>query len=208
MEAWRRMLPSEKGVEDLPNAADGWHFHSEGASLEPEQVVPLESDGDVSDLEYKDWLRLWLLSCGDVEANLGPRPRIDLLTNDVTQKAEVRGLAWQSELNPLLANELPKPDAALLEGSSSLARGTATGVQSASPRNTSSCFGSLGLHTQRRGLCAAGGAWASLLAQTGETKTGTLQGRALVSQGSISLGLRHGGDHSSQANVASRPAGP
>eukprot|EP00971_Amphidinium_carterae_P175848 3485942-Amphidinium_carterae.1 len=65
MEAWRRMLASGKGVEDLPNVTDGWHFHSGGAPTVPKQEVSLETDGGTSDLEYKDWLRLWLLSCGD-----------------------------------------------------------------------------------------------------------------------------------------------
>eukprot|EP00971_Amphidinium_carterae_P194379 3856962-Amphidinium_carterae.1 len=205
MEAWRRMLASGKGVEDLPNATDGWRFHSGGAPTEPEK------------------------SCGDVEANPAPRPRIDLLTNDVTQKTAssyhkvmLKFEAWLGSQSLELVmvlhrqgfGEVVRQAIRYLQATFQSNELTSSGANylGAALRSPTGGWFELGTwhchqsseHQSLRHwplpwqsgathaamlplrcwLCLA--AWASLLTQTRGTETSALQRCALVSQGSMS----------------------
>eukprot|EP00971_Amphidinium_carterae_P187688 3725056-Amphidinium_carterae.1 len=86
-EAWRRLLEGSVVFGDDHSDLQKWHIQGTSSTL---PVASEDAKRPDKDEAWRKWKFDWLMTCGDIESQPGPRSRIDLLTNDVTQRTADR----------------------------------------------------------------------------------------------------------------------
>eukprot|EP00971_Amphidinium_carterae_P195176 3873124-Amphidinium_carterae.1 len=87
VDAWRRLLQGSAAFGDDHPDLQKWHLQEVPVSL---PVPAAEVEPPDKNEAWSKWKFDSLLTCGDIESQPGPRPRVDLLTNDVTQRTADR----------------------------------------------------------------------------------------------------------------------
>eukprot|EP00971_Amphidinium_carterae_P212663 4220478-Amphidinium_carterae.3 len=86
-EAWRRLLEGSAVFGADHPELQKWHIKE----VPPAPPVAIEDvEPPDKDETWRKWKFDWLMTCGDVESEPGPRAKIDILTNDVTQRTADR----------------------------------------------------------------------------------------------------------------------